>query len=195
MSNIPGYTYGTSAVGRSPVTLEELELLKKSLLFTEEDTKFLRMSLPVLRDQVEAILDVWYGFVGGTPHLLKFFTSTSTGKPDGAYLDAVRKRFGKWILDTATAEYDQAWLDYQHEIGLRHTKLKKNKTDSSDAPAQVNLRYILALNVPITATLKPFLAKQNHSADQIEKMHAAWVKSVLLQTILWSQPYIKEGEF
>jgi hypothetical protein len=29
----------------------------------------------------------------------------------------------------------------------------------------------------------------------VEKMHAAWVKSVLLQVTLWSQPYVKEGRF
>src|SRR5512134_823811 len=195
MSHIEGYTYGTAAVGRSPVRVEDLELLKKSLLFGEEDVKALRMSLEVLKDQVDAILDVWYGFVGSTPHLLHYFTSTATGKPDGAYLDAVRKRFGQWILDTAAANYDQKWLDYQHEIGLRHTKQKKNKTDGSQAPAQVHLRYILALNVPITTTLKPFLAKKGHAAADVEKMHAAWVKSVLMQTILWAQPFVKEGEF
>ena len=47
----------------------------------------------------------------------------------------VVKRFGQWILDTARAEYDQAWLDYQHEIGLRHHRTKKNRTDSVDAVA------------------------------------------------------------
>jgi len=32
----------------------------------------------------------------------------------------VRQRFGQWILDTAAANYDQQWLDFQREIGLRH---------------------------------------------------------------------------
>lgn len=26
-------------------------------------------------------------------------------------------------------------------------------------------------------------------------MHAAWVKSVLLQVILWSYPFVNDGEF
>jgi hypothetical protein len=26
-------------------------------------------------------------------------------------------------------------------------------------------------------------------------MHKAWVKAVLLQLILWSQPYVREGDF
>ncbi|MCL6507382.1 MAG: hypothetical protein K6T59_10165, partial [Bryobacteraceae bacterium] len=57
---IAGYTYGTAAVPRSPVSVEEFELLKKSVLFTEEDVRYLRLSREVLQDQVEAVLDVWY---------------------------------------------------------------------------------------------------------------------------------------
>lgn len=107
----------------------------------------------------------------------------------------MRKRFALWILDTADANYDQRWLDWQHEIGLRHNTLKKNMTDHAPSVAQVNFRYIPALTIPITTTLKPFLAKKGASTTDVEKMHAAWVKSVLMQSILWSQPYIKEGEF
>ncbi len=32
-TTIPGYTYGTDALPRSPVTLAELELMKKTVLF------------------------------------------------------------------------------------------------------------------------------------------------------------------
>ncbi len=192
---IPGYTYGRSEVARSPVTLADLESLKKSLLFTEEDVRYLRMSKPILADQVDDILDVWYGFVGSTPELVYFFGNKQTGKPEPRYLARVRARFGQWILDTADANYDQAWLDYQHEIGLRHHKLKKNVVDQASSVPQINYRYIPALTIPVTTTLKPFLAKKGASAADVEKMHAAWVKSVLLQSILWGHPYIKDGEF
>jgi hypothetical protein len=47
----------------------------------------------------------------------------------------------------------------------------------------------------VTFTLKPFLAKQGHPADVVDKMHAAWVKSCLLQLTLWSHPYVKDGDF
>lgn len=193
--NIPGYELGGPAVPHSPVTLEEFELLKKSVLFTDQDVAALRMSLDVLRDQTEAILDVWYGFIGSNPHLLQVFISHKDGKPDANYLAAVRQRFGKWILDTAGAKYDQKWLDYQYEIGLRHHRAKKNKTDGANASEIVPLRYILAVFYPITATLKPFLSNRGHSAEDVEKMHQAWIKSVLLQVILWSQPYLKDGDF
>ncbi len=192
---IPGYTMGQKSLAKAPYTLAELESLKKTLLFTDEDIRYLRMSKAILADQTEAILEVWYGFVASSPELVVYFKNNKTGAPDGAYLGAVRKRFGQWIADTADANYDQAWLDYQYEIGLRHTKPKKNKTDKVDSVPLVNFRYLSALTIPVTTTLKPFLAKKGASAADVEKMHAAWVKSVLMQTILWSYPYVKDGQF
>ena len=193
-TDIPGYTYGTDTVSRSPVSLEELGLLQATLLLGEDDVTALRRSGDVLAPQVEAILDVWYGFVGANPHLLAAFTGPD-GQPDQGYLAAVRRRFGRWILDTARAEFDQAWLDYQHEIGLRHTRTGKNRTDGVQAADHIPLRYVLALLVPITTTLKPFLAEGGASADEVEAMHQAWVKAVLLQVILWSYPYVRDGDF
>jgi len=193
--SIPGYAYGSATLARSPVTLEEFELMKKSVAFDDEDVRWLRASHDVLADQVEAILDVWYGFVGSHPHLVATFADERSGEPIGDYLAAVRKRFGQWILDTARASYDQAWLDWQHEIALRHHRAKKNATDGVAASDIVPFRYLVPLIYPITATLKPFLAKKGHSAEDVDKMHAAWLKSVLLQVTLWSQPYVKQGDF
>ena len=193
-TDIPGYTYGTDAVPHSPVSLEELQLLQSTLLLGEDDRAALRRSGDILAPRVEEVLDVWYGFVGANPHLLAAFTGPG-GQPDQAYLAAVRRRFGRWILDTARAEFDQAWLDYQHEIGVRHTRTGKNRTDGVQAADHIPLRYVLALLIPITTTLKPFLADGGATADEVEAMHQAWVKAVLLQVILWSQPYVRDGDF
>lgn len=193
--SIPGYTYGTAAVARSPVTFADFELMKKSVLFGDEDVTYLRLSHDVVKDQVEAILDVWYGFVGSNPHLLASFTGKGDGKPLGDYLGAVRKRFGQWILDTASAEYDQKWLDYQHEIGLRHHRTKKNRTDGAASTDHIPFRHLFAMVFPVTLTLKPFLGKKGHSTEDVEKMYAAWVKSCLLQVTLWSHSYVKDGDF
>jgi hypothetical protein len=193
-TDIPGYTYGTDAVPRSPISLDALQLLQATLLLGEDDRAALRRSGDLLAPQVEAILDVWYGFVGANPHLLDAFTGRD-GQPDQAYLAAVRRRFGRWILDTARAEFDEAWLDYQQEIGVRHTRRGKNRTDAVQAADHIPLRYVLALLIPITTTLKPFLADGGATPDDIEVMHQAWVKAVLLQVILWSQPYVRDGDF
>lgn len=192
---IPGYTFGTTAVPRSPVTVEAFELMKATALFGDDDIAALRQSREVLEDRTDAILDVWYGFVGGHPHLVASFTHTSSGEALGDYLGAVRQRFAQWILDTASANYDQVWLDYQHEIGLRHHRTKKNQTDRVSSTAVVPFRYLFALVVPVTTTLKPFLAAKGHSPAEVDRMHAAWVKSCVLQVTLWSHAYVKDGDF
>jgi hypothetical protein len=194
-TSIPGYSYGTAEVARSPVTLADFEIMKKTVLFGNEDIKYLHLSHDVVKDQVDAILDVWYGFVGSNPHLLVSFTGESDGKPLGDYLGAVRKRFGQWILDTARAEYDQAWLDYQHEIGLRHHRAKKNRTDVVASTDYVPFRDLFLVIYPVTFTLKPFLAKKGHADGDVEKMYLAWLKSCLLQVTLWSYAYVKSGDF
>jgi hypothetical protein len=194
MNHIPSYTYGTSQVAPSPLTLEDLDNLKKAVLFTEEDERYLRMAGEVLADQVEDILDVWYGFVGSHPHLVYYFTD-GKGNANAEYVAAVRKRFGQWILDTCNRLYDRNWLDYAHEIGLRHHRTKKNKTDGVNSVPVVSYRYMVAFIYPITATIKPFLAKKGHSAEEVEKMHQAWFKSVVLQVALWSAPYVPGEDY
>ena len=192
---VAGYEYGGQDVARSPLGLEDLGLLKQTVLFGEEDEEYLRMAGDVLEEQVEDVLDVWYGFVGDHPHLLRYF-SDAEGSPDAEYLGRVRGRFGQWILDTCRRPHDQEWLDYQQEIALRHTRNKKNHTDGAyETPEHIGLRYMVAFIYPITATIKPFLANKGHSAEDVDKMHQAWFKSVVLQATLWSQPYVKDGDF
>lgn len=193
-SEIPGYRYADTQLAKAPFTLDDLESLKATVLFTQDDAKWLRKSRKVLEPHAEEILDTWYGFVGSTPHLLAYFSSES-GTPDSEYLARVRQRFIQWIYDTADANYDQNWLNYQYEIGLRHHRIKKNKTDNAKAVDHIPARYIIALTYPVTATLKPFLERSNYSTDDVNAMQQAWIKSVLIQTILWTHPYFKKGDF
>jgi hypothetical protein len=193
---IPGYDYGSPDLATSPVTTEDLDLLRQTVLFTEEDERYLRMAGDVLEGQVEDVLDVWYGFVAAHPHLLRCFADTRTGEPDTDYLGRVRARFGQWILDTCRRPYDGTWLDYHHEIALRHTRAKKNRTDGAHGtPDHIPLRYLVAFVYPITATVKPFLAHGGHPAEEVDRMHDAWFKAVTLQVTLWTQAYAQEGAF
>jgi hypothetical protein len=191
--HIPGYDFGKTAA-RSGLDAQAFDELKQSVLFTADDTRYLSMAGTVLADQIEAVLDVWYGFVGSHPHLVRYFMNAS-GQPQGDYLAAVRKRFGQWILDTCTKPYDAAWLNYQQEIGLRHHRTKKNVTDSADATPIVHLRYLIAFIYPITATIKPFLAKGGHSTNDVDAMFHAWFKSVTMQVALWTAPYVQPDDF
>jgi Protoglobin len=192
---MPGYTLGQASVAPSPLSDADFTLLQQTVLLGDDDLGYLRMAGEVLDDQVEAVLDVWYGFVGSNPHLLHYF-SGADGKPNMDYLGGVRRRFGQWIRDTCAAKYDRAWLDYQHEIGLRHTRAKKNRTDGvSSASPHIHLRYLIAFIVPISATVKPFLSKKGHSAADVEGMHAAWFKAITLTVVLWSEPYVVAQDF
>jgi len=193
-ASITGYTYGSAELARSPLSLEELALLEKTVLLTDEDRKALRQAGEVLRDQVEDVLDLWYGFVGSNPHLLAYFAGPD-GEPVAEYLTGVRERFGQWIRDTCERDYDQAWLDYQHEVALRHHRAKKNLTDGVQAAPIVPLRYMIAFIYPITATIRSFLEKKGHSKEEVDRMHDAWFKSVTLQVVLWSRPYTADEDF
>jgi hypothetical protein len=190
---IPGYAFGR--VPRAPISWEDFELLKKTVMWSEDDAKYLKMACQVLKDQVDQILDLWYGWVGSNPHLVYYFSDPATGRPIPEYLEAVRKRFGQWILDTTCRDYDQQWLDYMYEIGLRHHRTKKNLTDGVASVPHIPLRYMIAFIYPIAATIRPFLAKKGHSPEDVEKMHTAWFKSIVLQTAIWSLPYAKEGDW
>lgn len=195
MSTIPGYDFGNPALARSPLTEQDFEKLKRTVLFDDNDIEALHMASGVLADQIEDVLDVWYGFVAASPQLVVYFAG-SNGQPDGSYLAAVRKRFGQWIRDTAGAKFDREWLDYQYEIGLRHTRVKKNKTDGVQSTSDViHLRYLIAFIYPITATVRPFLAKKGHSESDVERMFQAWFKAVTLTAVLWSQPYVASQDF
>lgn len=194
-AKIPGYIYGTPDVPRSPLSMKDFDRLKQAALFTDFDVKYLQMSKEILADQVNEIMDVWYGYFAAHPFLMNYFSRKTDGQPDPEYLAAVRRRFAQWISDTADANYDQKWLDYQYEIGLRHHRIAKNKTDHVDSVEVVSFRYIPVAIYPIATTLKPFLAKKGHGAEDVEGMYQAWVKSLLLQVTLWSQPYIKDGDF
>ena len=95
----------------------------------------------------------------------------------------------------ANRPYDQDWLDYQYEVGLRHHRTKKNRTDDVLSADNVSFRYILAQTYPMSAMIRVFLARSGDSTEDLDKMHQAWTKSLLLHVILWSYPYVQPGDF
>jgi hypothetical protein len=190
-SAIPGYDYGTARAARSPLSIDELRELERTVGWTAVDTKALEMAATVLTDQAEALVDAWRARIGAQPHLAKWFFGPD-GKPDDRYKAAVKKRFVQWVIDTCTRPRDRAWLDYQEEIGLRHTPAKKNQTEGARTPSVVPLRYLIAFVAPVVLDTKAFLAKKGHAAQDVEAMQAAWTKSVLLHIALWARPYARD---
>jgi len=186
---IPGYSYGLAEVARSPVSVEELAALKINAGLTEEDERCLRLAGEVLRDQTEQVVHHWRnGIIASIPSLARH-SRTPEGEPIPAYLEKSNARFRQWILDTCLRPYDQDWINYQQEIALRHTSFKKNEVDGVRSSPYVPLRDVMAFTAVMNETLKPYLAAKGNSADEVQKMHTAWCKSIQLQMALWIGPY------
>ncbi len=189
--NIPGYTYGTSAVASSTATLADLDRLKASVGFVEEDESYLRMAAIVLEDQVERIVHHWRAnIIAGIPHLAAHSRHVD-GSPAPDYLARSNRRFEQWILDTCLRPYDQEWLDYQQEIALRHTSLKKNQTDNVVSTPYVPYSDCVAFLVVLNDTIKTYLEAKGHTSADVIGMHTAWCKSMHMQMALWAKPYME----
>lgn len=192
--HIHGYTYGADDVPASPVSLQDLENLKITVGFTAEDERYLKIAGEVLAGQTEEIVRHWRsGIIAGIPHLARH-SRTPEGDPIPEYLGQSNFRFQQWILDTCLRPYDQDWLNYQQEIALRHTSLKKNKTDGVRSTPHVPLRDIIAFVAVMNETIKPYLAAKGHAPEEVERLHRAWCKSLQMQIALWSRPYADSGQ-
>ncbi|MEI2700385.1 MAG: protoglobin domain-containing protein [Microthrixaceae bacterium] len=180
-TDIAGYTYDT-ALAASPVSLDDLNLLLATLLWTDDDAAALARAGIALESQVDQVLDVWYGYVGSSPHLVASFNGAD-GQPSGDYLTAVRARFGQWIRDLCNRPWDQQWLDYQHEIARRHTDTMGDTDHVTSDQTHIPQRYLIAFIWPITATIRPFLANAGTDDADIDAMHTAWFKAVTLTAL------------
>lgn len=191
---IAGYAYGSTEIARSPVSLGELDKFKISVGFTAEDQRYLMLAGEVLADQTKQIVELWRShIIAGIPNLARHSRSPE-GEAIPTYLERSNLRFQQWILDTCPRPYDQDWINYQEEIALRHTSLKKNQTDNVRSTPQVPLRDIIAFVAVMNQTIKPYLAANGHSDEDVEKMHQAWCKSLQLQISLWSRPYAQSAQ-
>jgi hypothetical protein len=187
--NIAGYSFGAANVAASPISLQELEQLKISVGFSEEDARHLARAGDVLADQTKAIVDHWRsGIIASIPHLARHSRDLD-GQALPDYLAKSNRRFEQWILDTCFRPYDQDWLNYQQEIALRHTSVKKNQTDRVKSTPYIPLRDIIAFVTVMNDTIKPHLAAKGDTVDDVEKMHAAWRRSMQLQIALFAKPY------
>ena len=187
--HIAGYLYGSPEIPISTISVPDLANLKTSAGFTEEDQRYLRLAGEVLEDQARQVVEHWRSrIIASIPNLARHSRSPE-GKPLPDYLAASNLRFEQWILDTCLRPYDQDWINYQQEIALRHTTLKKNKVDGVQSTPYVPLRDIIAFLAVMNETIKPYLAAKGHSAEDVDGMHRAWCKSMQLQLAIWVRAY------
>ena len=169
--------------------MEDLERLKISAGFTLEDARYLRLAGEVLADQTRQVVEHWRSeIIAAIPHLARH-SRTLEGEPIPEYLAKSNLRFQQWIMDACLRPYDQDWLDYQHEIALRHTAAKKNQVDGVRSTLYVPLPDVIAFVAVMNETIKPYLAAKRSSVEEVDGMHRAWCKSIQLQLALWSITY------
>ena len=190
-ARIAGYDFDSQNKARSPVSDEDLRHLEQTVGWTRDDERILLKHADFFREHAERMVDSWRAVIAGQPHLAQWFVGPD-GKPDDLYKARVKARFVQWVIDVATRPHDRKWLDYQEEIGLRHTPEKKNKTDGRATPPVVPLRYLFGF-VPVVADIHAFT--EPAIADPIDRtaVERAWMKAVHLHVALWSRPYTREG--
>jgi protoglobin len=189
--NIAGYDFGSPHAAKSPVSAEELLQLEKTLRWTANDAQLLRKHATLFEAQAEEMVDSWRAIIGSQPHLARWFLAPN-GKPDHEYKASVKRRFVQWVIDVATRPHDQTWLDYQEEIGLRHTPEKKNKTDHRRTPPLVPLRYLLAF-IPAVTPVRHFFDGAVNDRAELDAIERAWTKAIHLHVTLWTRPYSRDG--
>jgi hypothetical protein len=188
-NKIPGYTFGSGSVPHSPVSLDDLRALEADSGFDDEARAWLQRASAILRPRAERLVDKWRSVIAAQPDMAHVFFGPD-GQPDEAYKAAVKKRFVQWVIDSCERPHDTAWLDYQEEIGKRHTPDKKNQTDNTQTPPVVPLRYLIAFSAVVCTTLRPFLEEGGCNTSEIQSIQDAWTKSMLLHLALWSRPYV-----
>lgn len=181
---IGDYNSGESAGVKPPISMDELGELKQTVALTAEDIMLLHLAGYALESQTDNIINSWRAIIAASPHLAYYFTA-SNKPPDERYKALVKERFKQWILDICFRPYDEEWLNDQQEIGLKHT----------GTPPHIPLRYILAFTAVVNNTIRSFLAKKISDAEELEKMHQAWCKAVILHITLWSRAYVPINEW
>lgn len=189
-SSIPGYDYGSPRSAVSPVTESDLSELEQTAGWTARDAEVLARHADLFRAKAESMVDSWRSVIGSQSHLSHWFVGPD-GKPDDEYKKSVKRRFVQWVIDTAARPHDQDWLNYQQEIGLRHTPAKKNETDGARAPALVPSRYLLGF-IPVVLPICSFFKDAIRDEAELERLQEAWTKAVLLHVTLWSRAYVAE---
>ncbi|HEX5460193.1 MAG TPA: protoglobin domain-containing protein [Steroidobacteraceae bacterium] len=188
---IPGYDYGRPTAARSPLSPAELREIEQATGWSDADAQVLRRHEQIFVHRAESMVDHWRSILGSQHPLVKSFAGPD-GKRDDEYAGKVKARFVRWVVDVAQRPHDEAWLNYQEEIGLRHMPAKKNETDHGHTPPVVELRFLLAFATVVTLSARKFFIESGVTGEELESLMEAWSRAVQLHVTLWSRPYAKQ---
>jgi len=188
--SIPGYDYGTPGSAISPVSESDLSQLEQTAGWTAADAAVLARHADLFRAKAESMVDSWRVVIGSQSHLSRWFLKPD-GAPNDEYKASVKRCFVQWVIDVALQPHDRDWLNYQHEIGLRHTPAKKNRTDGVQSPPLVPFRYLLGF-IPVVLPIRGFFTDAIQDDAELKRLENAWTKAVLLHVTLWSRAYVAD---
>jgi hypothetical protein len=71
---------------------------------------------------------------------------------------------------------------------------KKKIIDGARSTPYVPFRDVTAFVAVMNEAITPYLAAKGHSAEEVNKMHEAWIKSMQMQLALWVGPYANDRQ-
>src|SRR6516225_6385010 len=90
------------------ISLQELVLLKRMLLFTQEDEKLLHIAAPVLKSSHRVILQRWYNYIRADGYLSFFFDVSS----EAAFRNS---HFSAWLQQLCNRPGSQNWQEVERQ--------------------------------------------------------------------------------
>ena len=169
--------------------LEEVELLLRISLFSQDDERALRSAWRILQGQTDDYLDVVLGVVAAYPPLIRALMDSVGGHGFEISAETTRQCFRRWLFETCNLPRDPPWL---RQLQSR-PPAREASADAADALPQ--FRYLIALVYPVIAAARPFLDSGSRNAVEIERMQYALLKAILLQVALLAKLYIEAGDW
>lgn len=169
----------------------EVELLLSIGLFSPDDANALRKLWRILKGQTDDYLDMVLGMVAAHPALVATLAALREEESTTGVLDSAavaRSRFQQWLFETCYFPQEPHWL--------KQLYAERSPRDSPAQPSPALLpgfRHTVALAYPLVATVRPFLVANGCDHQEIERIQHAFLKAILLQVVLLSKLYVKEG--
>jgi hypothetical protein len=167
------------------IDLRELVLLKRMLLFTHEDEKYLQMAGGILSTQTAALLNTWHEYILANDYLTHYFTQG--GQQDLNYIKDLQPQFESWLNSLCFPPQNEKWLKYEQLINNHYADKSITQFDMTSIPV-VFFRYLVTFIYPATASVRTFLSNKEQEPALLDKMQQAWFKAVCLSVILWCYP-------
>ncbi len=155
------------------ISLQELVLLKRMLLFTQEDEKLLHIAAPILKSSLGVILQRWYNYIRTDSYLSSYFDISS----EAAFRNS---HFSTWLQQLCSRPDSQNWQEVERKADESVVTLHSLQPEL--------LRYLVIMGYPVIRFGTEAIAISNLDPVLVGRIGAAWYKAVTLSLALWAYP-------